>query len=297
MGLDGDRGTPRWAGPFPLLPNSGFRSYVLDPGHGARLPLLISPRMGTTVCRSALPTTPEGKYQPARGALVKAGLARNDPRWMKPLPWLSAAGSPAGPRGFFAAGGLALLNVVLPLLIFRLAARRRPWSMRALMALPVAAAVPLVGFLILRRAIESRSEPLFSSATLEFVLGTLAGLPVVVFAAFVVCNLARRRFRMLAVLGWTLLSSLLVGAAWLWVEMQLLPALEQHAWSMFFRASALGSITSGVKALPALEHYDWSGWSLAIIPGAYTAGLLLLIAWMARAAFRAVDSVAMSRGS
>ena len=52
-----------------------------------------------------------------------------------------------GPQRLSSVAALAFLNVVVPLAILRLAARRRPWSVRLLMAVPVAVAVPLSVFL------------------------------------------------------------------------------------------------------------------------------------------------------
>ena len=215
-------------------------------------------------------------------------LERNDPRWEKPLPWLSASGSPASPLGFLAVAGLALLNVVLPLLILRLAAGGRPWSMRALMALPVAAAVPLIAFLAMEPAIATRPDALVPSAKLEFVLGSLAGIPIVVLAAFVASSMARQRYKTLAALAaLILLCSLVVGTSWIWLDSHLMPAIEQYIWSAWRQSIAPGPIAAGMKPLPALEHYDWSGWYLAIVPGACAAALFLTLALAARAAMRA----------
>ena len=128
QGLDGADGRLRWAGQFPIPEYQN----LLDAGDSSRPPLLTTPGIDSTVCRMALPTDTQGKYQTPRGVLVKPGLNRNDPRWEKPLPWLRARGSPAAPAVFFGAGGLALLSFVVPVLIIRLAAGSRPWSVRGI---------------------------------------------------------------------------------------------------------------------------------------------------------------------
>ena len=140
-----------------------------------------------------MPTTPKGIVAPPAGALVRPGLARYDPRWMRPLPWTTTIASRVSLKGFLFVVGLALLNVVLPLVILRLAAHRRPWTTRLLMALPVAAAIPLSTVLTL--------EPLLSAAPpfscrfpprRSFALGTLAGLPVVAYGALIGWAVIRR---------------------------------------------------------------------------------------------------------
>ena len=128
---------------------------LLDPGDSTRLPLLIGDGLGTTVCRVAMATSGDGSIGLAGGNRVQPGRTQRDPRWARALPWFRRLTGPVGPRGFFAAGGLALVNVGLPLLILRLAARkRRQFNIRSLMVLPLAAAVPLMTFLTLTPSLE-----------------------------------------------------------------------------------------------------------------------------------------------
>jgi hypothetical protein len=203
-----------------------------------------------------LPATPSGDYLPPSGARVPAGLARDDPRWTRPLPWINAAARDGVRTGLLAVLGLALLNVVLPLAVLRLVAGRRPWSLRLLMALPVAAAVPLTAFLALEPLIPILPDPFPASAKILFTLGTLVGTPVAAYLIFLGWSLVRRRWRTLALLaGLTVLASLAIGLAWLWVDL---------------------------RAMPAIERYGWSGWYLAMVPGAYAASLLMLIGWAMR---------------
>ena len=261
MGLDGADGHPRWAAQFAPQPQMGAQAAVLEPGGPARLPLLISTG-NSSVCRWTLATTPQGAYAPAQGNPVKPGLtARNDPRWSRRLPWITGLGVRPAPRKLLAAAGLALLNVVLPLAILRLAARRRPWRMMLLMALPVAAAIPLSALVILEPMLSSAAYPQIPWPKLQFMLETLAGIPVIAFAgALCVCLVRRRRrrqaFGRLAAV--TLLASLAVGAGWIWVDM---------------------------KSMARVEYYGWPDWYLVVVPGVYAAGVSLLIGWAIRSVF------------
>ena len=91
-----------------------------------------------------------------------------------------------GVAGFFAVSGLALVNAVLPIGLLWLAARRRPWTLRLLMALPIAAAVPLWVFQTVEPMIPVQIGSTPVSARVVFVLGTVAGLPIVLYAGFAV---------------------------------------------------------------------------------------------------------------
>jgi hypothetical protein len=208
----------------------------------------------------ALPTTPSGVFEPALGSRVKPGLARDDPRWARLLPWTSGIAGSIGPPALLALGGLVLVNVVVPLAILHRTARRRPWSLRLLMALPVAVAVPLTALLTPEPLIPARLDPWPSSAKLLFTLGTVVGLPVVVFVALIGGSVIhKRRVRFAVLVGLIALASVAVGTLWLWADMQV---------------------------MPTIERYDWTGWYRVAMPGAYVVGLVLLIGWALRGAAR-----------
>ncbi len=257
VGLDGADGHPRWAGHSPQhWAWSLFQTNLLDRGDPARLPRFLTTGLGATVCRSALPTTPTGAYAPVQGTPVPPGLARNDPRWTRPLPWILAWNYDATATALPGVICLALLNVLLPLGILRMAARRRPWTMRLLMALPVAAAIPLTAFVALEPLIPTLPAPYVFSSRGLFTLGTLAGTPIVTLAAFVGVGVIKRRWKRLALLaGLTVLASLATAVTWLWLDM---------------------------RTMPAIEHYSGSGWYLAVLPGAYAVGVLMIVAWPIR---------------
>jgi len=272
VGLDGVTGHPRWAGQ-PGLTNWGgqFQPGFLDRGHSTGLPLLVSYGHGATICRAALRTASSGAYEPPRGDRVQHGLARDDPRWTRPLPWTTGVASSFGPMGFVTIFGLTLVNVVVPLVILRLAARRRFWSVRLLMALPVAAAVPLSVFLAVEPVMPALPDPFPSSARLLLILGTLAGIPVVAYVIMAALTLLRRRWRRLALLAApTVLAAAALGVIWLWWDMQ---------------------------SMPAIEHYTWSGWYQVVLPAAFAVGMLGSIFWAARGIFRLVTRVGRRHGA
>ncbi len=129
-----------------------------------------------------------------------------------------------------------------------------------MMALPVAAAIPLTAFVALEPLIPTLPAPYPSSSRVLFALGSLAGIPIVCFAAAAGRSLARRQWRRLAHLaGITILASLAIGLVWLWID---------------------------IRSMPAIEHYDWSGWYLAVLPGAYALGVLMPMAWVIQGMLR-----------
>jgi hypothetical protein len=152
------------------------------------------------------------------------------------------------------------INVILPLAIVRLAAGRRLWSIRTLMALPVAVADPLSAYQIIEPLLPEHPDAMISSPWHLFVIATLAGTPIVACMMLVGWSVIRRRWRPLAMLvGLTILASLAIAAVWLWSDM---------------------------RAMSAIEHYAWSGWYTVLMPGAFVVGVLALIAGFARGIFR-----------
>ena len=181
-GFDAETGQPRWADQAPLVESPPqFLLKVLDPGGSKRLPLLVGNGLGATVCRVAMPTFAGGSIAPLRGDRAQIyRRAREDPRWGRALPWfswLTGARTMEFPRG----RGPCAVNVGLPLLILRLAARkRRQFNIRSLMVLPLAAAIPLMTFLTLAPC-GAGPAPWLSSEKAEFIAGTLAGIPIVYY--------------------------------------------------------------------------------------------------------------------
>jgi hypothetical protein len=255
LGLDGATGRPRWSG--------GASTVLLDAGGAVEMPHLLGGPEGTTVCRLALPTSAEGAILPPRGEPAKPSTARDDPRWDRPLPWSTAIPSNPQPRTYGSAAWLALINVVVPLAILRLAARRRVSRLRRLLALPVAVAIPVAMFLY---QFGSWTPPLDDPSTWDavrpFALTALAGLPILFYLASAAGILVRRRWRRFAVLiGLTVAASVVLGAIWVRWDAQRMFASE-------------------------LAHYNGSDWYLVVLPGAYAVGVLMLVGWVLRGMFR-----------
>ena len=132
LGLDAATGRPVWTGNAPLVAGQ-FAPYLLDPGDATRGPRLIANGLNATVCRMAMETGLDGRIAEPRGRVVKAGIAGDDPRWRRPLPWVTGLTGAFGPWGLLAAMGLAVVSVYIPILIIRLArGRRRTYTIRAL---------------------------------------------------------------------------------------------------------------------------------------------------------------------
>src|SRR5262249_1289824 len=74
----------------------------LGPGDAGRRPRPTP----SSICRFALPATPEGNYQPPAGDRFPPGQARDDPRWTRPLPWAGPILRTIGPRRFLAVIGV-----------------------------------------------------------------------------------------------------------------------------------------------------------------------------------------------
>jgi hypothetical protein len=244
VGLDGATGRPRWDGHGATV--------VLDPGDPAQRPPRVLAESGdATVCRLARATTAQEQFKVSGGEpVVQHRSAIDDRRWMRLLPWnVDGAG---WLRAIFLLGSVAFVNVVVPVVILKLATRRGVWSIRLFMALPVVVAIPLA----VRKA-------LFQSVPLvEMIASSMPGLAVLEYAAAVGQSIFSRRWRRLAVrVGLTALVTVVMGTWWLWYDM---------------------------RGMAAIEHYNWSGWYLVGIPAAFVIGAIGCIAWMARGVFRLV---------
>ncbi len=227
VGLEGATGVPRWTGDS-APPGGQFTNTLLDRGDAAGAPSILTFGMGISVTRAALPTTPTGAYVAASGTPVRPGLARDDPRWTRPLPWAHAIDLYVAPWGVFAVIALALFNVLLPFSILRLVAFRRPWTLRLMLALPVAAAIPLTAVVVFEPMIPVLPDPFPSSSRALYALGSLAGIPIVSLAAFAGWCLLRRRWQNLGLIaGLAVLMSVAIGLVWLRIDMQAMPAIER----------------------------------------------------------------------
>ncbi len=253
MALEATTGRPRWSFRS-AVPYRGLWPAILDPGGADGPPRAIVRRPGATVCHLAVATTSDGRAAPGKGSLTPPGLARDDPRWLRPLPWVDPMLHDVGVDGLLVAAASGSVNVVLPITVLWLFVRGRRWTIRLLMLLPIAVAGPLWVFHRVEPMIPAQLAGRPVSPRLLFALATLAGVPLVVFAGSVARNLARRRWRVLAWrVGIAVVAAAIVAAVW---------------------------IREDLRFMSGLERYDLSAWPLVLIPGAMAAGSLIPFVWV-----------------
>ncbi len=258
IGRDGATGLPLWAVPPNLRGSSSLGP--LEVGEPTRPPRWFGREGLATVCRRALPLNSDASMAPARGALVRHARISEDPRWTRPLPWTEPLLATTGAKWFFEMIALALINVAIPLVLIRLAARRRPWTIRLLLALPIAAAVPLAMLQAFEPMMPAEINAVPVSPRRVFLAATLAGVPYLAIAGLAGWCLVRRRWKMLG----AIVSLALAATA----------------------ATAGGWIAHDVRFMTPLEHYDRSGWPLVFVPGVGVAGTLVVLAWILRRPIR-----------
>ncbi|MHB1556668.1 MAG: FG-GAP repeat domain-containing protein [Isosphaeraceae bacterium] len=233
----------------------------LDGGEARRPSLWLVKNVDRTICYESLALTEDGKLAPPRGTPTPRNLARvDDPRWRRRLPWVEPITRQMGLRGLIAMFGLAAVNLAIPLGLLRLAARRRPWTIRLLLALPLAAAVPLFAL----RAFEPMMPHTIGAVAVSprriYLALTMGGAPLVAFAIVAGWSMVRFRWRtLLAMAAVWLVSSAAVEVAW---------------------------IAYDIRSLPPPGYYDRSGWPLALVPGAGATGIVLIIGSILRRPIR-----------
>jgi hypothetical protein len=246
LGLDGATGRPRW---------SALRSEAtaFDEGRRGELTRFMSGSAQAMVCRLVVPTDATGIASLTKIVAVER-TNTVDARWQRPLPW-TKDGTYHGHSLVFGVGAvLALINVVIPLTILRRATRRRFWSMGLVLALPAASAVVLTSFVVFRTFFPGAREGYFNGPAVAGIMlvGSVLGLPLLVYATVALTDLARRRWRRLA--------SLVVSTA------------------------GVSAVVGGVliardrRLMPPLGSFDWSGWYDLLPWGAYLVGVGLLFA-------------------
>jgi hypothetical protein len=264
LGLDGATGAPRWSA-LPSLTGSA-NCKLLDHGDAASLPAILEYRGDTISCRNALATTAQGTIAALRGSQTPAGRARHDPRWTRPLPWATPLAERAIAKGVPISAGLALVNVGLPLLILRLASRRRVLSVRTLMALPVAAAVSLSAYVGIEPLLPPPPALANYSTKALFFLGTAVGIPILAYIGLLAACLVRRRIKLLALLVvLTVVAALAIGGAWIAWDARTKPALDEYGWSDWHLVFILGIYAVGTAAVGAVIIRGLTRWAQRLL--------------------------------
>ncbi len=259
LALDGKTGRALWSEPSGAA-MSRRSPVLLDPGGAAGVPRVLEHWGGVTIVRPVVATTPDGRIAPSPGSTVPPGLARDDPRWLRPLPWVNPIRRAMDVAVVIEVLALAAVNVVLPLGVLWLFARGRRWSIRLLMLLPVAVAVPLWVFQTVEPMLPAQVANRPIAPRVLFTLATLAGLPPILVVGSILINLAGRRWRVLAWrAGVTAVAAAIIAAVW---------------------------IRDDLRLMSASEHYDPSGWPLVLILGAMAAGALIPFGWLLRKVVR-----------
>ncbi len=216
-------------------------------------PRLLAGSDGMAARRTPLAAAGAGSHvqTPGEAVLPAYRVDRNDSRWRRPLPWLIP--EEAWPI-LLEMGLLAFFNIGLPLTILRLAARKRPYFVRLLLALPLAAGIPWATFLCTTKSPNpSLDDPATWSALAMFALCSLAGVPFMAYAWLVArCFIRPRRSRVAWLAGSTALFSLVF---------------------------AVMQLRSDMKLMIAPEYYSWWGWYEIALPGAVAVACLALFAW------------------
>ena len=130
-----------------------------------------------------------------------------------------------------------MVNICIPVMVLWLATRRRFWSVRLLLALPVVVAVIMAGSSTLISLTPDNLQPSPTSwwgLVSGMALLSISGLPVVAYTVALVLALVHRRWKKIGVLvAGAVLAAVLISTLLLWL---------------------------GSHAKPAIEHYNWSGW-------------------------------------
>ncbi|MHB1556669.1 MAG: hypothetical protein ACYC61_04205, partial [Isosphaeraceae bacterium] len=129
-----------------------------------------------------------------------------------------------------------------------------------LLALPLAAAVPLYALQFFEPLIEAGIGGTMVATGVIYTVATLAGAPLVAFAIATGSSLVRLRWRRLLVLAALLVvCSALVAASW---------------------------IAYDIRTMPPPAHYDRMGWAFVLLPGVEVAGSIVILGWILRRPMR-----------
>jgi hypothetical protein len=228
-------------------------------------PLAVSSLRSETTASLVLPAGETGAYVTPSAKSLAAKLVDDDPRVIRPLPWV--AGSPGGLReeqrrqipwiAFFtlAAGFYSLAVLVGPILLLGKMIRGKG-KLRDLLIFPISVAVAFAVYCFLRSELLRSGlirQQVPPTAAIGTVVVAILGLPILAIVVEIVRALRLRGWRWLP-------GSLTLWAAGCVVAAGLLIYFHHRNW------------------MDPSERYGWEGWWTIWLPGLYVAGCLLL-AW------------------
>ena len=130
------------------------------------------------------------------------------------------------------------------------------------MLVPVAVVVPLMVFLTITPWLPVGEQRWLGTEQRVFLVGTLAGVPVVLGVWWVVLALGRGRWRrVLAMVGLVVVATMFVAGGWMWVDR---------------------------KGMAPIERYGWEGWELVVMVGAYLGAVIWGVGRVMVGAYRVV---------
>ncbi len=226
LGVDGATGRPMWT--------LGPARAILKTSDGSNAARALAGPDGTTICRVAMPTSADGRYRLAPGVTARPPVLDDDPRRERRLPWVLPNRIYNEP--FIQAAIVApLVNVCIPVMVLWFATRRRFWSMRLLIALPVVVGVSMAGssmvISLFLDELEPSRTPWWGSVYIVAWF-SIGGLPIVAFTVVLVLALVRRQWKKVGVLvAGVLLAAVLILTLSLWAVRHWETAIDHYNWS------------------------------------------------------------------
>ncbi|MDX2460097.1 MAG: hypothetical protein QNM00_08420, partial [Gammaproteobacteria bacterium] len=239
--------------------------FVLPSGDGPAPHVISTFPDEVTVCRRAIAAASDTLPIPDRAVTSTTALAE-DPRLLRPLPWASNLQDVAEIAQLFAwAAMFSVVVIVLPGgLLWRMVKKRR-WSLRTMLLLPVVIAIVIT---VLRTDLPGTPRD-WNTAYVKLVYALII-LPAVAIAAELIYSVYSGRWRRLAC----------------WITASVLFALL--AASLTVIVPSQGSIDLG-------ERYAWDGWYLIWFPGAYVTGILVIAERALGTAYRSARQMSGGR--
>jgi hypothetical protein len=265
VGLDGATGQPRWVCPGPTPQRDGANialdGVALLDGGGDGPPRIFYRFGAVSMARQAAAIVESGDTAVASSAPpLAAMIARgHDPRFLRPLPWLSPPREGANlwhmVRAALWSAVLCMALMVLPgSLLWRMVVCRR-WGVWTMMALPLVVAIS-IAFLLTPVPLMPHYHQKYQAASAAF--------PILLLLWLLVRWTIQARWRRLAVWGV------------LWIVLTIAAAAVSYRVAV----QRVGPLQPG-------ERYQWDGWYVVLLIGVFITALITVVLSPAEAIVRA----------